>query len=96
MATENNTSINNICEKTNFEKVQEFNRAFDMAPKDPINYKAETPYQYTRSHLLTDDIKLIQLRLDLIKEELGELQTAIKENNFIETRDALSDILYVL
>ena len=64
--------------------MQEFNRAFDMAPKDPINYKAKTPYQYARSHLLTDDIKLIQLRLDLIKEELGELQTAIKENNFID------------
>ena len=92
--------------KTNFEKVQEFNRAFDMVPKEPANYSSVeidemgngviNPFKYSRLQLILDEPKLIRLRLDLIKEELDELQTAIKENNHIEIRDALSDILYVV
>tara|TARA_A100001011_G_C14264821_1_gene824174 strand:+ start:379 stop:729 length:351 start_codon:yes stop_codon:yes gene_type:complete len=39
--------------------------------------------------------KIIKLRIDLIKEELSELEVAIKENNLIEIADALTDILYV-
>ena len=39
--------------------------------------------------------KIIKLRIDLIKEELSELEDAIKENNIVETADALTDILYV-
>ena len=39
--------------------------------------------------------KIIQLRLNLIKEELNELETAIKDNNLLEIADALTDILYV-
>ena len=41
------------------------------------------------------DIKTVKLRLDLIKEELVELETAINENNVVEIADALTDILYV-
>ena len=41
------------------------------------------------------DKKIIKLRIALIKEELLELENAIKENNLVETADALTDILYV-
>ena len=39
--------------------------------------------------------KIVKLRIDLIKEELSELEEAIKENNLEEIADALTDILYV-
>jgi len=39
--------------------------------------------------------KTMQLRLDLIKEELSELEEAMKTKNLKEVADALTDILYV-
>jgi len=39
--------------------------------------------------------KIVQLRYDLIKEELEELNQAIKDNDMKEIADALTDILYV-
>ena len=39
--------------------------------------------------------KIIKLRLDLIKEELNELEEAIKNKDIVEVADALTDILYV-
>jgi len=39
--------------------------------------------------------KIIQLRYDLIKEELEELNQAIKDKDIKEVADALTDILYV-
>jgi len=104
MAT--NIDIDNL---ENFEKVQVFNRAFDMVAKEPAKYAdcigdenepgriiETTPFIHFRPHLFTDEPKLIRLRLDLIKEEIGELNKAIEENDTIETRDALADILYVV
>ena len=41
------------------------------------------------------DDKTIQLRYDLIKEELTELEQAMKTKNLKEVADALTDILYV-
>ena len=92
--------------KTNFQKVQDFNRAFDMVPPEPENYSGYyedalgrikiDAFQNIRPQLFTDSPKIIQLRLDLIKEEIGELNQAISDNNFIEIRDALADILYVV
>ena len=41
------------------------------------------------------DEKTMKLRLDLIKEELRELEEAMKEKNLKEVADALTDILYV-
>jgi len=40
--------------------------------------------------------KIVQLRYDLIKEELDELSVAIKEKDIIEVADALTDLLYVV
>jgi predicted HAD superfamily Cof-like phosphohydrolase len=92
--------------KTNFEKVQDFNRAFDMVAKEPARYTSgyideldrqqRDEYQHIRPQLFTETPKIIRLRLDLIKEEIGELNQAIETNDFIETRDALADILYVV
>ena len=39
--------------------------------------------------------KIVQLRYELIKEELEELNQAIKERDLKEVADALTDILYV-
>ena len=39
--------------------------------------------------------KTMQLRFDLIKEELNELEHTIKTKNLKEIADALTDILYV-
>ena len=39
--------------------------------------------------------KIVNLRYDLIKEELSELKAAIEANDLIEVADALTDILYV-
>ena len=36
-----------------------------------------------------------KLRINLIKEELSELEEAIKNNDLIEVADALTDLLYV-
>ena len=39
--------------------------------------------------------KIVQLRYELIKEELEELRQAIKDKDLKEVADALTDILYV-
>ena len=40
--------------------------------------------------------KIIQLRYNLIKEELDELSVAIKDKDIVEVADALTDLLYVV
>ena len=90
---------------SNFQCVKEFNRAFDMVPKDPkeyIGYDEDSngfikinPYKYFRSKVFSSH-SLIRLRLNLIKEEIEELNDAINVNDMKETRDAIGDILYVV
>ena len=86
--------------KTNFEKVQEFNRAFDMAPKEPATYLAGeidkygrteiNPFLHGRAELITQQPKLIRLRLDLIKEELGEFFEPMFNKAFFESARSLN------
>ena len=40
--------------------------------------------------------KIVQLRYDLIKEELDELSVAIRNKDIVEVADALTDLLYVV
>ena len=65
---------------SNFQSVKNFMQTFGQEVKN----KAEFPSE-----------KIVQLRCDLIKEELDELNQAIKEKNINEIADALTDILYV-
>lgn len=65
---------------SNFEDVKIFMKTFGQTVKD----KAEFPNE-----------KIKKLRYDLIKEELDELENAMKTKNLKEVADALTDILYV-
>ena len=55
----------------------------------------ETFGQIVRTKPQFPDEKTMQLRYDLIKEELNELEQAMKTRNLKEIADALTDILYV-
>ena len=91
---------------TNFGKVMVFNRAFDMVKETPDNYSHYVKdnldnykydyYKYYRKELYKLSPETIRLRINLIKEEIGELNDAILQNDIIEQRDACADILYVV
>jgi predicted HAD superfamily Cof-like phosphohydrolase len=55
----------------------------------------ETFGQMVRTKPQFPDKKTMQLRLSLIKEELNELEQAMRTRNLKEIADALTDILYV-
>ena len=55
----------------------------------------ETFGQMIRTKPQFPDDKTMQLRYDLIKEELSELEHAMKTKDLKEIADALTDILYV-
>ena len=55
----------------------------------------ETFGQVVRTKPQFPDKKTMQLRFDLIKEELNELEQAMKAKDLKEVADALTDILYV-
>ena len=55
----------------------------------------ETFGQMVRTKPQYPDEKTMKLRYDLIKEELNELEYAMKTKNLKEIADALTDILYV-
>ena len=65
---------------SNFDDVKTFMQTFGQE----VKIKAEFPEE-----------KIVKLRYNLIKEELDELQNAIKTKNLKEIADALTDILYV-
>ena len=71
--------------QTNFQKVWDFNQGFGVGV-------AEKP----RPKVFTEDTKLVELRMGLIREEVQELEDAVREHNFTEVIDALGDILYVV
>jgi predicted HAD superfamily Cof-like phosphohydrolase len=85
-------------EYSQFEKVQQFNRAFDVLPRQPITYKegALTPFDFARYDIFQKDPAAVKLRVSLITEEIQELRDAYEVNDIIEIRDALADILYVV
>jgi predicted HAD superfamily Cof-like phosphohydrolase len=65
---------------SNFEDVKTFMKTFG---------------QIIRTRPKFPDEKTMQLRYDLIKEELKELEQAMKTKDLKEVADALTDILYV-
>lgn len=70
---------------TNFQKVVDFNNQFGVT----VN---ETPVK----NIFDLDPKLVEYRMSLIREEVKELECAVKEKDYIEAIDALADILYVV
>ena len=72
-------------DKTNFQKVIDFNDGFGVPVSDSI-----------QTNIFKENPKLVKLRLDLILEEVRELTDAAKEHDMVETIDALADILYVV
>ena len=65
---------------SNFNKVGTFMKTFGQEVKTNPSFSSD---------------KINKLRVDLIKEELHELQEAMKNNDLLEVADALTDILYV-
>ena len=65
---------------SNFEKVKIFMKTFGQDIKDIAEFPEE---------------KVVNLRYDLIKEELEELKQSMNDKDIIEVADALTDILYV-
>ncbi len=65
---------------SNFEKVKKFMQTFGQEVNTSPSFPTE---------------KIVKLRYELIKEELSELNEAIKDKNLEEIADALTDILYV-
>ena len=65
---------------SNFSKVGTFMKTFGQEVKTKPSFSSE---------------KINKLRLDLIKEELGELTDAMNYIDLLEVADALTDILYV-
>ena len=65
---------------SNFNKVKIFMETFGQEVKHKPSFSTN---------------KINKLRYDLIKEELEELNDAMKNNDLLEVADALTDILYV-
>lgn len=77
-------STSNTRSMTNFESVGQFNLIFGHPKHDTLQEN------------VLEDTKLIQLRLNLISEEISELCESVRTRDMIETIDALGDILYVI
>ena len=65
---------------SNFNKVKTFMNTYGQEVKERATFPEN---------------KIVQLRIDLIEEELNELEEAVKNNDIVEVADALTDILYV-
>tara|TARA_B100000029_G_C17497173_1_gene931367 strand:- start:998 stop:1369 length:372 start_codon:yes stop_codon:yes gene_type:complete len=65
---------------TNFLSVKKFMKTFGQEVKSKATFPSD---------------KIVKLRYDLIKEELGEFEEALKKKSLKEVADSLTDILYV-
>ena len=65
---------------SNFSKVGIFMKTFGQDVRNKPSFSTD---------------KINKLRIDLIKEELDELNEAMKNKDLLEVADALTDILYV-
>ena len=66
-----------------------------MSNFEDVKIFMKTFRQIVRTKPRFPDEKTMQLRFDLIQEELNELEEAMKTKNLKEVADALTDILYV-
>lgn len=70
---------------SNFQKVKEFNRQFGIL----LNEKPALD-------IFDKNPKLVEYRMSLIREEVKELEQAVKNKDYVEAIDGLTDILYVV
>ena len=66
-----------------------------MSNFEDVKIFMETFGQMVKTKPQFPDQKTAQLRLDLVKEELNELEDAMNKKDLKEIADALTDILYV-
>src|SRR6478609_2714555 len=71
--------------KTDFQSVVEFNETFGV----PV-------YKEPQHDIFKENPALVEYRLSLIREEVKELEEAVKNHDLVETVDALADIIYVV
>ena len=71
--------------QTNYQKVHEFNTMNNVERLNKHN-----------PNVFGENPALVKFRMDLIREEMKELEEAVAEGDYVETRDALADILYVV
>ena len=69
-----------MSDMSNFNKVKAFMNTYGQDVKEKASFPEDS---------------IVQVRVDLIEEELNELKEAIKNNDIVEVADALTDILYV-
>ena len=69
-----------MSDMSNFNKVKTFMSTYGQDVKENASFPEK---------------QIVQLRIDLIEEELNELKEAINNNDIVEVADALTDILYV-
>lgn len=69
--------------KTHTDNIKTFNNAFTVKVYETFTLE------------VLKDTKNLKLKLDLVTEEINEYLQAVKTNDIIEIRDAISDILYV-
>ena len=69
--------------ETNFDRVESFMRVFNQEVKDEVDWP---------------DAETMELRIDLIEEELQELKDGILlgDGTLVDVADALTDLLYVV
>ena len=66
-----------------------------MSNFDDVKFFMKTYGQEIKEKPEFPEEKIINLRINLIKEELEEFQEALKDKNLVEVADALTDLLYV-
>ena len=76
-----------MSKRTNFQKVVDFNVNFGVL---------KSPTLKNNPNIYDTDPKQLQFCLNLIREEMKELEQAALDKDYVETVDALADILYVV
>lgn len=73
--------------QTNFQKVVTWNRDFGVLKETELSPKL---------HIMREDPHEIESCMKLVREEMRELEEGVANENFVETIDAIGDMLYVL
>lgn len=74
-------------EQTDFQKVVDFNVQFGVLESKNLKPKLD---------IFDQDPKQVEFCMKLIREEMKELEDAVKNKDYVETIDALADLIYVI